>query len=278
MDELPRLRGRGQQKIEDRHVIDWLVRKPRAFEEDRDRDAMFPTSRFRMAYDARKEDRPARAAKEDLEILLLAAQEGETAVDETLRRWLGGDRPLCGDTVAEAVRQGRRPPAVTDVTVINVDLTMCDRLLQPGEGHEHGTDGQEGPADRAAQGTAPAGAAGGLRGAGAPGPAGVAERRAGPAEPDGEGVPGATRRDNRVERLLRESRLSLEKSLQTLDLKRLPPKLVPQVRALRDGTFADRCENVLTFGNPGSGKTHVLSSIGQEVIRSGAGSISATGG
>lgn len=78
-----------------------------------------------------------------------------------------------------------------------------------------------------------------------------------------------TRRDHRVERLLRESRLPLEKTFQTLDLKRLPPKVVQQVRTLLDGTFADRCENVLAFGNPGSGKTHVLSSLGQELIRSG---------
>src|SRR5512142_1421282 len=77
------------------------------------------------------------------------------------------------------------------------------------------------------------------------------------------------RRDNRVERLLREPRLPLEKGLQTLELKRLPPKVVQQVRAVLDGTFADRCENVPAFGNPGSGKTHVLSSIGQELIRSG---------
>ena len=78
-----------------------------------------------------------------------------------------------------------------------------------------------------------------------------------------------TRRDHRVERLLRESRLPLEKTIQTLDLKRLPPKVVQQVRTLLDETFADRCENVLAFGNPGSGKTHVLSSLGQELIRSG---------
>src|SRR5512135_1602862 len=78
-----------------------------------------------------------------------------------------------------------------------------------------------------------------------------------------------SRRDNRVERLLRDSRLPLEKGLQTLELKRLPPKVVQQVRSLLDGTFADRCENVLAFGNPGSGKTHVLSAIGQELIRSG---------
>jgi hypothetical protein len=198
VDELPRLRGRGKQKIDYRHVIDWLVRKPGAFEEYRYRDAMFPTSRFRMAYDALKGHRPARATREYLEILLLAAREGETAVDEALRLLLGGDLPLCSDAVAEAVREGRRPPAVTDVCVIDVDLTMYDRLLQPGEDHEHEPDGPEGAADRAAQGAAPAGDAGGVRGAGATGAAGVAELRAVPAGSDGAGVPGAARQPGRA--------------------------------------------------------------------------------
>jgi hypothetical protein len=198
VDELPRLRGRGKHRIEYRHVIDWLVRKPGAFEEYRYRDAMFPTSRFRMAYDALRGQRPARAAREYLEVLLLAAQEGETAVNEALRLLLGGDRPLSGDAVAEAVRQGRRPPAVTDVTVIDVDLTMYDRLLEPGEGHEHEPDGPEGAVDRAAQGAAPAGDAGGVRGAGTSGTAGVAELRAVPVGPDGAGVPGAARQPGRA--------------------------------------------------------------------------------
>jgi DNA replication protein DnaC len=77
------------------------------------------------------------------------------------------------------------------------------------------------------------------------------------------------RRGRRVERLLRESRLPLVKTLAAMDLKRLPSKVVQQVRALLDGTFLDRCENVLVFGNPGSGKTHVLSALSQELIRSG---------
>lgn len=77
------------------------------------------------------------------------------------------------------------------------------------------------------------------------------------------------RRGRRVERLLRESRLPLAKTLEALDLKRLPPKVVQQVRGLLDGTFLDRCENVLVFGNPGSGKTHVISAISQELIRQG---------
>lgn len=77
------------------------------------------------------------------------------------------------------------------------------------------------------------------------------------------------RRNKRVERLLRQSRLPLEKSWQTLDLKRLPPKVVQQARTLLVGSFVDRHENVLVFGQPGSGKTHRLAAIGQELVRSG---------
>ena len=78
-----------------------------------------------------------------------------------------------------------------------------------------------------------------------------------------------SRRSNRIERLLRESRMFLEKSLTSLDLKRLPPKAAQQVRSLLEGDFVDRHENVIAFGNPGSGKTHVVCAIGQELIRSG---------
>ena len=137
VDTLPRLRGRGKHRVEYRHVIDWLVRKPGAFEEYRYRDAMFPTSRFRMAYDVLKDRRPGRAVKEYLEILLLAAREGESGVDEALRLLLDAGRTPDGEAVAEALRQGRRPPAVTDVLIVDVDLTMYDRLLEPGEDHEY---------------------------------------------------------------------------------------------------------------------------------------------
>jgi DNA replication protein DnaC len=78
-----------------------------------------------------------------------------------------------------------------------------------------------------------------------------------------------SRRSSRVERLLRESRVFLEKSLTTLDLKRLPAKAAQQVRTLLEGDFVDRHDNVLIFGNPGSGKTHVACALGQELIRSG---------
>ena len=77
------------------------------------------------------------------------------------------------------------------------------------------------------------------------------------------------RRHSRIERLLRASRIPREKSLDALDLKRLGRKVTLQVRALLDGAFVDRHENILAFGNPGSGKTHLLCAIGQELIHAG---------
>ena len=51
VDTLPRLRGSGKHRIQYRHIIDWLVRKPGAFEHYRYREELFPTTQFRMAYD-----------------------------------------------------------------------------------------------------------------------------------------------------------------------------------------------------------------------------------
>jgi DNA replication protein DnaC len=76
-----------------------------------------------------------------------------------------------------------------------------------------------------------------------------------------------TRRHNRIERLLRQSKLPLEKNLDSFDLGRLPLRQRQQVRSLIEGSFLERRENVLAFGNPGSGKTHILCAIGQELIR-----------
>jgi DNA replication protein DnaC len=77
------------------------------------------------------------------------------------------------------------------------------------------------------------------------------------------------RQQRRIERLLRASRLPLEKSWSALDLKRLPARVVQQVRSLLEGSFVDRRENVLIFGVPGSGKTHILCALGQELVRGG---------
>jgi DNA replication protein DnaC len=77
------------------------------------------------------------------------------------------------------------------------------------------------------------------------------------------------RRSNRIERYLRESRLPLEKTLDVFDLKRLPVQAIQQMRTLVQGEFATRKENLLIFGTPGGGKTHVACGMGHELIRQG---------
>ncbi len=77
------------------------------------------------------------------------------------------------------------------------------------------------------------------------------------------------RRQNRIERRLRESRLPLEKSFENFDLCRLPSKVAHHVSVLKEGSFIERKENILAFGNPGSGKTHLLCAIGLELARAG---------
>ncbi len=77
------------------------------------------------------------------------------------------------------------------------------------------------------------------------------------------------RSHNRIQRMLRESKLPLEKSLEAFEMDRLSSKLAAQVKALLDGSFLGRSENILAFENPGSGKTHLLCAIGQELILQG---------
>ncbi len=86
IETMPRLRGSGRHRIQYRHIIDWLIRKPGAFENYRYRSDLFPGIRFRMAYDELKRcHTDSRANKEYLKILQLAAMENETAVDDALR-------------------------------------------------------------------------------------------------------------------------------------------------------------------------------------------------
>lgn len=74
------------------------------------------------------------------------------------------------------------------------------------------------------------------------------------------------RGERRTQRLLKRSALPAGKSLDTLDESVLPVKVRRQIPALLDGGFVERCENVLAFGLPGRGKTHLLAAIGRELI------------
>lgn len=77
------------------------------------------------------------------------------------------------------------------------------------------------------------------------------------------------RRAHRIERLRYESRLPAAKTLAHFDLNRLPGKARQQLAVLREGSFVDRRENVLAFGNPGSGKTHLLCGVRHDLVDQG---------
>lgn len=163
VQEVPRLRGKGKYRIDYRHVIDSLVRKPKAFADYRYRAEMFPTARFRQAYDRLAEQRPKGADKEYLKILHQAAREGEAKVEAALLRLMDRQQPLGAAAVEAELRHSDAPPSVAEATVGAVDLSLYDGLLE-GEGKEAFDDeeggrgvGREGFAGGAAEGAAPAG-------------------------------------------------------------------------------------------------------------------------
>jgi hypothetical protein len=196
VEQLPRLRGRGKHRVEYRHVIDWLVRKPGAFADYRYRADLFPSGLFRQAYDTLLAQQPARAAKEYLGLLYLAARRSESGVAEALRRLLAEDRPLGVAAVEEELTISDKAPSPPAVTVEAVDLASYDAPLLGKEADGGG--GREGAVGGLPEGPALAGVPAELRGAGAAGPAGVAQLRALPARAGGAGVSGAAGRADRA--------------------------------------------------------------------------------
>ena len=77
------------------------------------------------------------------------------------------------------------------------------------------------------------------------------------------------RGSRRQARLRKTSGLPPEKTLATLDRARLPPKVATQLATLSDGSFLARGANVLVFGLPGRGKTHLVCALGHALIERG---------
>jgi DNA replication protein DnaC len=77
------------------------------------------------------------------------------------------------------------------------------------------------------------------------------------------------RRRRRIERFLHESDLPREKTLATLKRSKLPPKVAKTLPTLCEGAFVERGDNVLAFGLPGRGKTHLVCALGHELVQRG---------
>ena len=128
--EMPRLRGRMKHRVDYRHIIDWLVRKPGAMEHYRYRDELFPTSRFRMVFDLLEERLGLhQGSKEYLKILELAAKGSEVRVDAVLRMMLEAGGEQISAKGIEIALAAEHNPTIRDVQVATVDLNVFDQLF-----------------------------------------------------------------------------------------------------------------------------------------------------
>lgn len=128
---LPRLIGRNRARIDYRHVIWSLVRKPGAFMAYRYREEMFPTLVFRRAFDALQQQLPAKAVREYLRVLHLAASSSESEVGAALERLLAEAR-LPGFDACRALLPRPTPDLDQLTSSAVVDLAAYDRLLAGG--------------------------------------------------------------------------------------------------------------------------------------------------
>jgi DNA replication protein DnaC len=77
------------------------------------------------------------------------------------------------------------------------------------------------------------------------------------------------RENRRVQRMNKASRLPTGKTLASFDNQRLPLRVRRQLAELSSGGFVERAENLLFFGLPGTGKTHLAAAIGHELVQRG---------
>ena len=128
VERMERVKGEREARVDYRHVIGSLVRKPGAFARYRFREQMFPTMTFRLAYDALKGWRGERADVEYVRILHLAATTMETLVDSALALLLEAGGPFDYAAVRElASPTPLRAPALSLPGM--PDLRVYDSLL-----------------------------------------------------------------------------------------------------------------------------------------------------
>ncbi len=128
VERMERVRGDGEVNVNYRHVINSLVRKPGAFARYRFREQLFPTMRFRLAYDALRQWRGERADVEYVRILHLAATTMEANVDSALSLLLEAGQHFDYAEVRE-LAEPKPPQAPALVLSGKPDLKIYDRLL-----------------------------------------------------------------------------------------------------------------------------------------------------
>jgi hypothetical protein len=132
IETMPRLRGEAKSAINYRHIVDWLIRKPGAFENYKHRDDLFPTTTFRIVYDLLKAKYPDSGNKKYIALLNLAAKETEDGVERVLKLLLEqGIEPIC-DNVIKRMSTPDNKNIRIDPVVSEVKLSVYDCILSCG--------------------------------------------------------------------------------------------------------------------------------------------------
>ena len=126
---MERLVGQATRRIDYRHVIHSLVKKPGAFRRYAFREDLFPHLEFRRAYDALLAGDVPEADLNYVRILHLAACDGEETVRVVLAQLLAGASAPTYEAVRALVRGPRTPSAVPYLEVGEPDLRVYDQLL-----------------------------------------------------------------------------------------------------------------------------------------------------
>jgi hypothetical protein len=136
VQEMDRLRGVSKHRIDYRHVIDWLVRKPGAFSRYVYREDMYPSVAYRRCYDALRLQQGDRADREYVRLLYLASREGESRVEEALAKLLDRGEAVSERSVRTLLGCDTPLSEATQVSVPVVDLRLYDALLDEGSAAE----------------------------------------------------------------------------------------------------------------------------------------------
>jgi hypothetical protein len=126
---MDRLIGKDPHRIDYRHIIHSLVRKPGAFRRYVFREALFPSLEFRRAYDALVVEGADQADLDYVRILHLAASDGEECVRAVLASLLAAAIAPTYETVRAEVRGPRTEERRPYPTFTPPDLALYDRLL-----------------------------------------------------------------------------------------------------------------------------------------------------
>jgi len=128
-ERMPRLKGEKDHAINYRHIIEWLVRKPGAFQSYRFRQELFPTEVFRRSYDRLREACSERTADvEYLRILRQAARTMQTQTEQVLLELERRDLVPRWNLVLEFWPQPET--LLPDLVALTADLNDYDSLFQ----------------------------------------------------------------------------------------------------------------------------------------------------